>query len=188
MSQVKITGLNVNIVGMSVPNKEFGHAGRAIEQILIDQGIPIDSTAAGADIKHPGYNPLEVKSRDVDATSAQGVCKMLPEYIKVTPYCQSIVFEKMQQQYRVKTKDQLIISGEVYDFSPEYIQDLIEEAYEAARKKLINGNDDPYIYGTAWGYLEQTVKGSKSYEFRISNNAMKKLENTSKSTYKTLFE
>jgi gamma-glutamylcyclotransferase (GGCT)/AIG2-like uncharacterized protein YtfP len=98
------------------------------------------------------------------------------------------VFEKMQQQYRVKTKDQLIISGEVYDFSPEYIQDLIEEAYEAARKKLINGNDDPYIYGTAWGYLEQTVKGSRSYEFRISNNAMKKLENTSKSTYKTLFE
>ena len=184
---MKITALNVNIIGQVIPSKYNG-AGQAIEQILINQGIPIDTTTAGPDIQVDGYTPVEVKSRDIDSTSAQDVCKMSADYIKKTPYRNSRVFEKTQRQYRVKTKDQVIISAEIFDFSPKFIQDKIEESYEICRKKIIAGDKSNYIYGTAWGYLEQTNKNSKSYSFRIGYGAMKSLESMAQSNYTSVFE
>jgi len=184
---MKITALNVDLVGRSVPSKNDG-AGLAIEQMLIDEGIPVNSTTAGPDIQVNGYTPVEVKSRDIDSTSPQDVCKMSAAYIKKTPYADSRVFEKIQRQYRVKTKNQVIVSAEIVDFSPGFIQDKIKEAYEICRAKVIAGDKSNYIYGSAWGYLEQTNKNSKSYSFRISNGAMKNLEFMANSTYTEMFD
>lgn len=184
---MKITSLNVDLVGKSVPSKYNG-SGQAIEQMLIEQGIPVDTRTAGPDIQVDGYTPVEVKSRDIDSTSAQDVCKMSAAYIIKTPYRSSRVFEKTQRQYRVKTKDQVIISAEIVDFSPKFIQDKIEESYEICRKKIIAGDKSNYIYGTAWGYLEQTNKNSKSYSFRIGHGAMKSLESMANSTYRELYD
>jgi hypothetical protein len=176
--KVKITSLKTTLVGESVPPKTYGAAGRDIENQLRAQGFPL-SNQPGADLPTVG---LEVKSRDIDSTSAQSVGAMLPEDIIKTSYRDSLICDKLQQQFRVKTKDQIIVSAEVYDFSAPYIQEKIEASYEAARQKITAGDRSKYISGGPYGYFERTVKGSRSYQFRVSNNAVKKIESMSMAT------
>ena len=111
---------------------------------------------------------------------------MLPETIKVTPYKKSTVHEKIQRQFRVYIKDNTIIDARVVDFSWDIIQDKIEKSYELARQKIINGVNRNYISGGDYGYFERTVKGSKSYEFRLRDSAMKKLEIMANSTLRNI--
>ena len=181
--KAKVTSLKVKLVGERVPQRFHGAAGRDVEDKLRQQGIPI-TRDSGPDI--PSVN-LEVKTRDLDATSAQSVGSMTPEDIVKTPYRESVIFEKLQQQYRVKTKDQVIVSAEVYDFSSPNIQEKIEASYEAARQKIIDGDNNDYVSGGKYGYFERTVKGSRSYEFRFAHGAMKKIENMSTSTFDKIF-
>ena len=181
--KAKITYLKVSMVGKSVASTFGGASGRDIENKLREQGIPI-SNAHGADI--PDFD-LEVKSRDLDATSAQTVGSMTPEDIIATPYRASVIYEKLQQQYRVKTKDQVIVSAKIYDFSSPHIQEKIEQCYEAARQKIINGDQRDYIPGGYYGFFERSAVGPRSYQFRFTDGAMKKLEAMSQSTFYKLF-
>ena len=181
--KAKIISLKTKLVGEAVPPKTHGAAGRDIENQLRAQGFPI-SNQPGADLPTIG---LEVKSRDIDSTSPQSVGTMLPEDIVNTPYRNSLICEKLQQQLRVKTKNQKIISAEVYDFSSPYIQEKLEESYEAARQKIIAGDCSKYISGGDYGYFERTVKGSRSYQFRVSDSAVKKIESMSSVTSNRLF-
>jgi hypothetical protein len=181
--KARVTKLNTNLVGMSVPDTTNGHAGRFVENALIKQGFAVDTTGT---VDIPGLD-LEVKSRDVDAISAQTVGSMLPETIKVTPYKESTVYEKIQRQFRVYIKDDTIIDAKVVDFSWDVIQDKIEKSYEAARQEIINGADGNYVPGGPYGYFERTVGGSNSYDFRLRDRAMKKLENIANSTARKIF-
>jgi hypothetical protein len=183
--KLKVVRLKTNLVGQMVPSKLGGQAGKSIELKLIEQGFDIDQQTSGADIKQLG---LEVKSRDIDSISPQSIGSMTPEDICAKSYDQTNICEKIQQQFRVKTKDQKIISAEVYDFSSPAIQERIRESYEIARQKIINGNDSSYIAGGPYGYFERTVAGSRSYEFRLRDTAMKKLETISKSTFNKFIE
>jgi hypothetical protein len=112
---------------------------------------------------------------------------MTPEDIKSTPYRKSVVHDKLQRQYRVKTKDQVIVSAEVYNFSIPHIQEKIEKCYEAARQKIILGNESDYISGGFYGFFERQANGARSYQFRFTDGAMKKLESMSQSTFHKLF-
>lgn len=175
-----------HLVGKSVPPKTNGSAGREVEEIMVAHGWPMDRNGQGIDVPTYGF---EVKSRDLDSTSAQSIGKMLPENIKITPYAKSPIYDKVQQQLRVKTQDQVIISADMYDFSHPYIQQKIEESYEAARANIIAGDNSNYISGGPYGYFERTNPNtSRSYDFRLTNGAMQKLENMSTSTFKDLFE
>jgi len=95
----KVVRLKANMVGKLVPSNINGAAGRYIEKELGEQGYPM-SNGPGPDI--PVIN-MEVKSRDLDATSAQTIGRMTPEDIVTTPYQASVIHDKLQQQYRVKT-------------------------------------------------------------------------------------
>ena len=109
--------------------------------------------------------------------------------IKVTDYEDSAIFKKFQQQYRVKTEDGVIVEEHMYDFSGWFAQSLIKEAYETARKAVINGACGDYIPGGPYGYFERTNKNSKtSYNYRLSDTAMKKMEAMANSTLNKLFE
>ena len=175
-----------HLVGQPVPPKTHGAAGREVEEIMAAHGWPMDRHGQGIDVPEYGF---EVKSRDLDSTSAQSIGKMLPEDIKVTPYFNSPIHDKVQQQLRVKTQDQVIVSADMYDFSNPHIQQKIEESYEAARERIIAGDDSNYISGGPFGYFERTnPKTSRSYDFRLTNGAMQKLENMATSTFKDLFE
>lgn len=181
--KAKVTKLKTKLVGMSVPDAANGHAGRFVENELIHQGFKVD-TKGTVDI--PGLD-IEVKTRDLKAISAQTVGSMLPEDIVATAYKDSPVYEKIQRQFRVHTRDNVIVSAEVVDFSWDMIQNKIAESYELAREEIAKGNDKNYIHGGDYGYFERTVKGSRSYDFRLRDSAMKKLEAMAKSTMQDLF-
>jgi hypothetical protein len=75
----------------------------------------------------------------------------------------------------------------VYDFSAPYIQEKIEQCYEAARQKIIQGDERDYIPGGHYGFFERQAGGPRSYQFRFTDGAMKKLEAMSRSTFHKLF-
>jgi hypothetical protein len=179
----RVVRLKANMVGQSVPSNMNGAAGRDVEKKLLKQGYPM-SNASGPDIPEI---ETEVKTRDLDAISAHTVGRMTPEYIKSTPYRESVIYQKLQRQYRVKTRDQVIVSAEIYDFSASHIQEKIEQCYEEARKKIIQGDERNYIPGGYFGFFERQADGSNSYQFRFTDGAMKKLEAMSRSTFHKFF-
>lgn len=182
MTKVKNLKLKTSLVGQTVPDKTDGQAGRYIEDLLESVGVLINRTATTD-------NPFfEVKTRDLDSTSPQTVGGMTLAKIKRTAWVDSTVYEKIQHQYRVKTQNNVVVSNEMIDFSGWAVQSLLEEAYEAARKEIIAGNRNDYIYGTKYGYFERTNKKSKTWCFRINHGAMQKLENLAKSNFNELFE
>ena len=181
--KAKITRLKVNIVGESIAPTFGGASGRDAEKKLIKRGVPL-SNGPGADIPECDF---EVKTRDLDATSAHTVGRMAPEDIITTPYRKSTIYHKLQQQYRVKSKDRIIVSAEVYDFSASHIQEKIEQCYEAARQKIIQGDKSDYISGGHYGFFERQADGPRSYQFRFTDGAMKKLEAMARSTFSKLF-
>jgi hypothetical protein len=183
MASGKLKKFNFSLKGTKVPPKYFGEAGKFVENLLIAKGLPLQK-GVGADLRLYG---LEVKTRDLDSTSAQTIGTMHPDLIKNTAYTDSLIKEKFQQQYRVYTKDQIIVEDRIVDFSNPTIQKLIEGAYETARSAIINGTVSDYVAGTYWGYFERTHK-SESYSFRMSSRALERLEGLAHSTFNNLFE
>lgn len=174
-----------SLVGKIVPTSKDGHAGRYNEYLLENMGVTINR-GHGPDILSIG---VEVKSRDLDATSPHTIADMSLDEIINTPYEQSHVYEKFQQQLRVHIKDQVIVSADVYDFGKPRVQQLIKAAYENAREQLIK---EPWLTATSakgkfYGYFEQCA-GKKSYSFRLSDGQMTKLENMVTSTFDKFIE
>ena len=186
IARVKEFKLSKKLIGHQLPTNIDGHAGRALEKLLESYGVPI-SQGPVADIEVYG---LEVKTRKLTATSAQTVATMSIGDIIATPYKQSIIYHKLQQQLRIKTNElDIIVEAEVYDFDQPQIQDHIERGYEHGRQLIIANNNIGYTpYDGYWGYFEQCHKGSTSYSFRFSGPDMDALEDMTKSTFGSIFE
>jgi hypothetical protein len=149
-------------------------------------GVTINK-GAGADILAYG---LEVKTRKETASSAQTVATMSIKDIINTPYKESNIYQKFQQQLRIKTNElDIIVSAEIYDFDQPQIQDLVEQGYEFARKQIITNNCIGYTsYVGHWGYFEQChLPNCDAYSFRFSKQDMEDLESMAHSTFSTLF-
>lgn len=177
------------LIGNELPPTFGGASGRGAEDLLEKLGINIDRRGT-YDI--PFFN-LEVKTRDLNATSPQTVGSMTAKNIIKTPYSKSVVYKKFQHQLRIKTKYDVIVSAEIYDFSPWQIQQLIEEAYEAGRKKMIQLSTEgwaipDWVTGTKWGNFERVNKNSNSWHFRINHDRMEELENMATSMFNNFFE
>ena len=188
-SKAKVKKLKVSdhLIGIQLPTNTDGHAGRAIEDILEAAGIKFNR-GLGTDLIDYG---IEVKTRKKSATSAQTITSMSVDTIIKTPYKDSNVYKKFQQQFRVKTDDNnVIIEAGLFDFDQPQIQELIEAAYEHGRKILSQNKNIGYTpYTGFWGYFEQTKKDRDSvYDFRLSNSDMESLERMAKSNFKDMFE
>lgn len=183
---MKVKTINTALVGETVPTHINGQAGRYIENYIKDEGWPVDTRNSGADI--PQYQ-LEIKSRDRDAVSHHTVGSMLGEDIKNTDYRSSVICQKLQQQFRVTTQDQVVVAAKVYDFSDPKIQKIFEDGYEKCREELINQCQDNYIRGNDFCFME-TRPGKTSYKFRIYKNKMAVLEGMAmrSSQFNYLFE
>jgi hypothetical protein len=183
---VKVTSIKTDFRGIRLPDAP--HQGRGFERALSNAGNPVNN-GHGPDYPEVG---LEVKTKDIESTSANTVGTILYEDIKVTPYGMSSICKKLQQQFRVTVKDNIIVDQYVYDFSAPHIQEVIAKAYETARAKIIAGDKSSYISGTGYGFFEQKrLKGgtlTNSWAFRIPVKSMKKLEGMAQSTYANLFE
>jgi hypothetical protein len=185
-AKVKQFKLAQQLIGQQLPTNKDGHAGRALELLLETLGVTINK-GAGADILAYG---LEVKTRKETASSAQTVATMSIKDIINTPYKNSNVYKKFQQQLRIKTNElDVIVSANIYDFDQPQIQDLIESAYEYARKQIVANNHIGYTsYVGHWGYFEQChLPQSDSYSFRFSVRDMEDLESMAHSTFGVLF-
>lgn len=163
-------------------SKDHSRRGREFEQVLAQSGFRIN-TGCGVDL--PDLD-VEVKTKDVNSTSANTVGTMTYEDICNKSYEESGIFEKIQRQFRVETNNGTIVNQAIFDFSKPFIQDVIKDAYESAREKMIAGDKSSYISGSAYGYFEQ--KTENSWAFRISVPAMKKLEKMSTSTFERFFD
>lgn len=185
--------LSERLVGQVLPSTYQGASGRGLEDLIESMGIPINR-GPGIDFPLMGE---EFKSRDVDAISPQTIGTISYDNLIANTYEKTGIYKKFQKQRRAKTKDNVIISADVYDFSPEFIQEKVKEAYEIARSTLVEwANTHPnataenmptYIAGTKWGYLERVDKTKKVFHYRVSSNAMKDFEKMSKSTYTKFF-
>ena len=178
------------LIGKELPNKDFGEAGRATENMFEDDYNVIINRGKGCDIKEYG---IDIKTRDLDSVSPQTIATMQVSEIISTPYEQSAVFEKFQQQIRVKTKNNIIVSAELYDFRSAHIQDNVKQAYEYAQTQL---TADPYIQITKvgplgighWGYFENSNKRENSRAFRVSQKTMDQYEAMTKANFNGIFD
>jgi hypothetical protein len=184
MTKAKVTRLTKgDLRGENLGTRFSGVAGRTAEQKLQDRGYKL-SNGAGVDMP---TERVEVKTRAKEATSPHTIATARAKVYINTDYENSLVFEKTQQQYRIKTQNGIVVENKIYDFSNPYVQDELKDAYNKCRKKLANGNRDNTIYGSRWGYLEKKKHTKESYSFRISNGAMKKIEAICNSTLSTLY-
>jgi predicted HicB family RNase H-like nuclease len=182
--KVKIFKPAQMLIGINVPTNQHGHAGRFIENKLEEIGVKVNR-GHGPDFIDYG---LELKTRAVDATSAQTVADMSIEDIIALDYKDSHVFKKFQQQLRVYIKDNIVVSADVYDFSHSSVQELIEQAYDHAKDQLIKCNDLTRTeYKDYYGYFEKVDANRKTFSFRLSKSDMEALEGMAKSNYKNLF-
>lgn len=172
------------LIGQVIPEERRHDVGRYAEDFLEEHGVPINRKH-GPDIVNLG---VEIKTRNVDATSPQTVADMNVDDIINTDYEHSHVFKKFQQQLRIYHKDNIVVSADIYDFSPLYIQELIKNAYEHARHQL---KLDPTLDRTTstghYGYFERTDENKKSMSFRLNKGDMAVLEQMANSNYKNLF-
>ena len=191
--KIKTLKITEQLIGKTLPPTYGGASGRGLELLMISLGIPLQN-GSGADWKLFG---LEVKSRDLKATSPQTIGSILPENMILSDWPNSPVAEKFQQQFRVHTRDNIIVEARVYDFSPKFIQEKLSNAWDILKDcvelELIAQANDPthelplYIPGTRYGYLERK-ENIRSYHFRVSSEAMKELEGMALSTINILFE
>ena len=165
---------------------DIENVGYWVEDCLEENGYNINR-AAGVDL--PDYN-VEVKTRCVDSNSAHTVGRMTTENIINTPYTQSPVKDKIQQQYRVEYDSWgRLVSNEIYDFSEDWIQDMIEQSYESGRQEIsqgMAGKNNTKTYGIG---IFQRDKDKEQWQYRITEAGMKKIKNMSKQkSFKKLFE
>lgn len=183
--KVKIRTLKTSLVGRTLSGTTGSERGHEVENIMIRDGFPVDVHTRGPDIQSIG---VEIKNRNVDSSSPHSVGSMTIEYIISTNYKDTYIAQKLQRQLRVKVRDNVVQSADVYDFSSKTIQDLIEESYEAGRQMIIDGDRRNYISGGKFGYFEQKTGSVNSYSFRLSNYAMNTIERISTSTYDKFFQ
>lgn len=200
---LKITNLKKAtdaLVGMVVPEQCYGNIGNLVEDEMEKLGYTINR-GKGADLLAIG---VEIKTRGLEATSAQSVSSMTSSDIETTSYKNSIIFKKFQQQFRVHHAKKLdgstvIVSAKMYNFAYPKIQDAVEAAYEAGRTAMVDqltncdGKCDDYIRGTlpnglpACGYWERK-ENSNSFDFRFPTVVMEQFEEIAINSSNKLFD
>jgi hypothetical protein len=200
---LKITNLKKAtdaLVGMVVPEQCYGNIGNLVEDEMEKLGYNINR-GKGADLLSIG---VEIKTRGLEATSAQSISSMTSSDIVETSYKDSVIFKKFQQQFRVHHSKKLdgstvIVSAKIYNFAFPKIQDAVEAAYETGRAVMAgqlnncDGHCDDYIRGTlpnglpACGYWERK-ENSNSFDFRFPTTVMEYFEEVAANSSNKLFE
>lgn len=163
MSIAKVKKLKkADFVGETVPPKFYGMAGRHIENRLEEVGYKV-SKKQGIDLP---VEKVETKTRDLDSVSPETIATMSEKEILSTNYEDSKVCEKFQQQFRVYTKDRVIVSNEIHDYSDDWCQKIAKDIYDIGKDALAKGVKGTYISGTKFGYWESKKPGMWDFRFR----------------------
>ena len=182
--------LRKQLVGVALPPKIEGLAGRAIEDLLISIGVPVDKQGV---IDIPELD-LEVKSRDKRSTSPQTAGSMtINNILNTADWYLTPVYLKIRKQLRFTTnghKPEInqIESIEIIDFDQPQIQDQLSASYNHSRAQLLaNMNIKTCTHKGYFAYFEQ-VNDSNCYAFRLDSGRMDTVISMSKSTFQNLIE
>jgi len=181
--KVKIKKLTTSLVGETF-SMDCSVRGQQVHNRLKELGADMQN-GPGADIKDLG---VEIKSRKINAISAETIGSISPEDIISTAWENTHLFEKTQTLHKYKLNEAgNVVSENTFDFSRPSVQEKLKEGYEACRADLIkNGPTKNYIHPNgSWVYLER-IDGKKSYQLRTKKG--KELETLSKSTIDDIFE
>jgi methyl coenzyme M reductase beta subunit len=157
--------------GQCVPN-DTKIVGKWIEDQLENNGHIINR-GAGVDLTEIN---VEVKSRKVSSNSAHTIGRMTTKDIINTPYDSSSIKNKIQTQYRVEYDDNCKVNeSKIYDFSEEWIQELIKLSYESGRAEIAAGltKNNTATHGVG---IFQRDKDKDQWQYRITNAGMKKIK------------
>ena len=126
-----------------------------------------------------------------DLVSAHTVGQMYDNDIIANNWWTCSVREKIKKQLRITTdENDVIIKVDLIDFDQPQIQDLLEKAYEHARKQIAINPEIGYTeYKGYWAFFEQChMPKNKAYSFRISDSDMDKLISNATSTFQNIFD
>ena len=160
----------------------WGQPGRECEKMVDKEFLPVAANSAGCDIPSVG---LEIKFRDLDAVSPQTIGSMSIANIINTPWHQSSMHDKFQQQRRIYAKKGVIVDDFICDFRDPFIQILAQEAYEILQQQLAAGVRGRYIRANSHFYFESKKESPNIYVLRTGK--MKRLEAMTKRNLGTWF-
>jgi hypothetical protein len=187
--RIKVKKLNTGSADLTLPEQcsgNEGNVGRFYENHLANIGFPMN-TGQGVDI--PSLN-IENKTRNRASKAPHTTGTMTYDDIINTPYEQSTICQKLQQQNRLEYDNtfNVVTNESVYDFRDSEIQERLKESYENARSILRQqGGPGPgTIVGGQFGVFEW--KSGNTYAHRIPDSGMKKMKVMAKSTFNDLFQ
>lgn len=182
---LKLKSVKTSLIGKQMPRDDAAR-GVFIHNYLQSEGWPYNP-GPGADCQKYG---VEFKSRRINAVSGHTIGTMNFYDLCTVPFRDSLVAEKLQYQIRVTVDANSIVTAvDVYDFTPEFIQDMVKKGYDEIQTKAKNlavtCELPKLIYGTQYCYAELR-KNSESYKIRLSKKAMDNIINASTSTFRDI--
>jgi hypothetical protein len=182
---LKLKSVKTGLIGRQMPRDDAAR-GVFIHNYFESEGWPLNR-GPGADF--PEY-AVELKSRRINATSGHTIGSMNFYDLCTVPFKDSLVAAKLQYQIRVTVDENSVVTAvDVYDFTPDFIQDMVKTGYEEiqnkARKLDVTCKLPDSIYGTQYCYAE-LHKDTESYKIRLSKKAMINIINASTSTFRDL--
>jgi len=182
--QAKVTKLNKAIdPGHIIPLiQSYGNIGRYVENYLASQGYKINK---GFGIDLVGLK-LEIKTRDINATSAQTVTSLSLSNLLKYDWQRGPARHKITRQYRVlykqlDSKSSIVVESGVFDFTKSGIPSILKSDFDINRRYFIDyvekhGEYPKYVnQGSGWLFLERTTE-NEVWQVRITNRNMNKLE------------
>jgi len=192
MNGLYIKNVNTGLkVGDKVPKQDPanpGNVGIWVEKQLKKNGLDLKSK--GIDI--PNLS-VELKTRNIHATSAITICRMKKDDIISLDFKKSFVHDCLENLLVIKYDDDIneIVSIEVHNLTRiPIIYQLFDQCYTGARNSIVREDTTECTARVNKGALAyfEFKKDSDDYQFRISNTGLSKVENFKKSPGLKLFE
>lgn len=176
MSKVKVKSFKNTLNGQIIPTKQTndnGLVGKAIEDVLKKQGVPIDSKNQGADVQE---FDLEVKSRKKGSRADVTIGSTTVEDMINNDYEKSIIKGKLQTIRWVEYSDDVyegtngsvVLGDKVLDFTDPLIQQELEKQYNFGLNEIISNNNSYKIYDRV-GWWEKKTQNSWAFRVPYSN-------------------
>jgi hypothetical protein len=186
--EIKVKALKDGIPpGTIIPlTEKHGNIGRWVEDELQMQGFRVNR---GFGVDLPDYD-LELKTRNINATSAQTITTCTTRLLLAHEWDTSPVSRKMKRQYRVlyKQRDQnssVVVESGVFDFTKSDIQSILANDFNknrlfVAQFYLQHGHYPTYVHaGNGFVKFERS-ETRDAYQIRIPPRKMNKLERMTK--------
>jgi len=163
--------MNDSLIGKKLGSTWGGASGRSAENILKQQGVPLQN-GAGPDNYVTG---IEYKTRDLGATSGVSIGTSSVNDIETLDYDQTDLCKKLQYQKWFYTIEGEVVDEQLFDFTKKILQEIFRADFDHIKNHF---HDNPFSFPAyikaPWGYWEK--EDGYNYKYRISWNKMKKIK------------